>query len=129
SLRALHGEVDLPVAVAKRHQVTFVAPVEEAWPRVLLHLALPMGHKVETVEIDFEGLVAGLVALLAFLDDVRLSGSRQQRRQHVLVRIDLVGDCTRIDDARPPDRAGYAPAAIPVRVLLAAERRYPAVRP
>ncbi len=55
-----------------------------------------------------------------------MSGSpaaASQRRQHVGVREDLVGHRSRLDDTRPADRAGHPPAALPVGVLLAAERR------
>ena len=104
---------------AHRQQVAVVAPVEEALAGVLLHLALQEGQQVVAVDVDLEGLVAGLVALLELLDDVGLAGGSQQRRQHVGVGEDLVGHRPRLDDAGPADGAGHTPAALPVGVLLA----------
>ena len=60
---------------AQRHQIAVVAPVQEALARVLLHLALHEGQQVVAVDVNLEGLVAGLVALLELLDDVRLAGA------------------------------------------------------
>ncbi len=114
---------------AQRHQVAVVAPVQEALARVLLHLALQEGQQVVAVDVDLEGLVAGLVALLELLDDVGLAGGRGQRRQHVGVREHLVGHGSRLDHAGPADRARHAPAALAVGVLLAAERRRAAIGP
>ena len=54
---------------------------------------------------------------------------RQQGREHVDVRDDAVEHRARLDLARPADEARHAPAAFPVGVLLAAERRVGAVRP
>src|ERR1700753_199985 len=121
--------MDLPVAVADRHQVAFVAPIEESRPRVVLRVALEEGHQVEPVEVDLEVFGAGLVAFLDFFDDVRLAGGRKERRQHVLVREDFVVDGAWLDDARPPYHAWHAPSALPVGVLFAAERGYAAVWP
>ena len=45
------------------------------------------------------------------------------------MRADVVEDRARLDDAGPPDDAGDAVPALPVRVLLAAERRRAAVGP
>ena len=61
-----------------------------------------------------------------------MSGSpaaASRRRQHVGVREDLVGHRPRLDDSRPADDARHAPAALPVGVLLAAERRPAAIGP
>src|SRR5580693_190542 len=129
SFPALLHEMDLPVAVAERHQVAFVTPVEDSRARILLYLARQEGNEVVPVEMDLEGLGASLVAFLNFLDDIRLARRCQQRWQHVLVREDVIGDCARLDDTRPPDGARHAPSAFPVRVLLAAKRRGSAIWP
>src|SRR6516164_9818701 len=110
--------MDLPVTVAERHEVTFVAPIEDSRARILLHLAPQEGNEVVPVEMDLEGLAANLVAFLNFLDDIRLARRCQQGWQHVLVREDVVGDCARLDDTWPPDGARRAPSAFPVCVLL-----------
>ena len=68
-------------------------------------------------------------ALQQLLLDVRLAGGRQQRRQPVLVRDDVVDLGAGLDDAGPAHRQRHAVAALPVGVLLAAERRRAAVRP
>lgn len=74
SLGALHSEMDFPVAVAERHQVALVAPVEETGARILLRLALQKREEIESVDIDLEGLIARFVALFEFRRDVRLPG-------------------------------------------------------
>src|SRR5580704_11532449 len=129
SFPALLHEMDLPVAVAERHQVTFVTPVEDSRARILLHLARQERNEVVPVEMDLEGLGTGMVAFLNFLDNIRLARRCQQGWQHVVVREDFVGDCARLDDARPSDGAGNAPSTFPVRVLLAAKRRGSAIGP
>src|SRR6516165_4398764 len=129
SFPALLHEMDLPVAVAERHEVTFITPIEDSRARVLLHLTPQEWNEVVSVEMDLEGLGASLVAFLNFLDNIRLARRCQQRWQHVLVREDVVRDCARLDDARPPDGARHAPSALPVRVLLPAKRRGSAIGP
>ena len=79
--------------------------------------------------MDLPGLAVGLVALLQLLDDVRLARRRQQRRQPVFLREDVVDDRARLDHARPADEHRHAEAAFPGRALLAVERRRAAVRP
>ena len=53
----------------------------------------------------------------------------QQRRNHVLVRADVIDDRSRLDDTGPANEARHAIAAFPLRVLLAAENRRPAIGP
>ena len=60
--------------------------------------------------------------VLQLLDDVRLARGRQERRQPVVVLDDLVRDGAGRDLARPADELRHAERALPVRVLLAAER-------
>ena len=127
--RALLGEMDLPVAVAKRHQVAVVTPVQEARAWVLLHFALPIGQQIEPVDVDLEGFLPGRVSLLELRHDVGLPGRSHERGEHVLMREDVVADSARLDHTRPPDHAGHAPAALPVGVFLASKWRDPAVRP
>ena len=74
-------------------------------------------------------LVAGLVALLQLLDDVGFTGGGQERRQPVVVLDDLVGHHPGLDLAGPADHLGNPERALPVGVLLAAERRGAAVGP
>ena len=72
---------------------------------------------------------AGLVALLQFVADVRVARGCQQRRQPVVVLDDLVGHRARLDLAGPADQLRHPEGALPVGVLLAAERRGAAVGP
>ena len=129
SLAALLGEHDLVLLDAQRHQVAVVAPVDEALARRLLLLAREERHEVVAVEVDLEGLAADLVALLHLLDEVGLAGGGREGRDEVLQRADVVDDAAGLDDAGPAHDARHAPAAFPVGVLLAAERRRAAVRP
>ena len=61
------------------------------------------GPQVVAVEVDLVGLLADLAALQQASFDVRLAGGGQQRRQHVLVRADVVDDGAGLDDAGPAD--------------------------
>ena len=79
--------------------------------------------------MDLVGLVADRVAGPALLDDVRVAGGSQERRDQVLVGAHLVDDRARLDDAGPADDHRDAEAALPVGRLLAAERGRAAVRP
>src|SRR5206468_11875156 len=96
---------------------------------ILLRLSLPSRQQVVAVDVDLEGLLAGLVSLLELLDHVRVTRRRGERREHVLMGVEIVRDRSRLDDAGPADRARHAPAALEVRVLLAAEWRRAAIRP
>ena len=57
-----------------RDQVAVVGEVKEASPGAVFHLAHQVGEQVEAVDVHLERLVPGFVALLQFLDDVRLAG-------------------------------------------------------
>src|SRR5262249_38732969 len=95
----------------------------------LLDFTTERGYQVVAVEVDLKRLVPGLVAFEALCDDVWIARGRQDRGQHVLVGADFAVYGARLDDARPAHDARYAPAAFPVRVLLAPERRRAAVGP
>src|SRR5215467_12771105 len=129
SFRALLGEHGLPLVVAQRHQVTVVAPVEELLARVLRDVTLEVRHQIVAVEVDLERLVPRPVAGLDLVHDARLASRREDRGQHVLVGEDVVGNGAGLDDPGPADDARYAPAALPVGVLLTAERGGSTVRP
>src|SRR5262249_36304882 len=129
ALLPLLDESGLPILDTYGHQVAIVAPVQESFAWILLHLSFEERQQIVTVNPDLESLVAGLVSLLELLHNVRLAGGRQKRRQHVGVREDFVGYRARLDHARPPDRAGHAPSTFVVGVFFAAERRRSAVGP
>ena len=61
--------------------------------------------------------------------DVGIAGRGEQRREPVEPADDLVGDLTGRDVSRPADHGGHTEGALPVRVLLAAERCHRPVRP
>src|SRR5262249_54080771 len=52
-----------------------------------------------------------------------------ERRNHVLEGADVVDDTARLNDPWPAHHERNTPSALPVRVLLAAERRRAAIRP
>jgi hypothetical protein len=114
---------------ADAQHVTVVGEVDEALARAFIHLAGQIGQQVEGVEVDLELLVAGFVALLELLDDVRLPGGGQEGGQPVVVLDELVGHHSGGDLARPADQLRHAERALPVGVLLAAERCRRAVGP
>ena len=99
------------------------------WRGLLLDLAGQVRQQVVAVDVHLEGLVADRVAGLQLLDDVRLAGGGEERRQPVVVLDDLVRDDAGRDLAGPADQLRDAERAFPVRVLLAAERRHAAVGP
>ena len=61
--------------------------------------------------------------------EVGLAGGRQERGHPVHVVHDLVGDRTRLDVAGPPHHGRHPPAALPIGVLLTAERRPTGIGP
>ena len=71
--------------------------------------------------MDLELLITGLVTTFELLDDVRLAGSGQERRQPIMVLDDLVGDHTGGDLPGPADHLRHPEGAFPTGVLLAAE--------
>ena len=97
--------------------------------RPFLRLALEGGQQVVPVEVDLVGHPACRQAGQRRLLHVWLAGGGQQRRQPVLVRDDLVDLGAGLDHAGPAHDQRHAIAALPVGVLLAAERRRAAVGP
>ena len=84
---------------------------------------------VVAVEVHLERLLPDTHTLQELLGDVRHAGGRQQRGQHVFVREDIVQHRAGFDHAGPANGRRHAEAALPVGVLLAAERRRAAVGP
>ena len=78
SRAALLHEDDLPVVVSQSPDVAVVGEVDEALARALFLLAGQIGKQVVTVDVDLEGLVADLVALLQLLHDIGLAGGGQR---------------------------------------------------
>src|SRR5262245_21378474 len=74
TMRTLLHERRLPIPDAQRHQIAVVTPVEESFTRVLLDLPFEERQQVVAVDVDLEGLVARLVALLELFDGIRFSG-------------------------------------------------------
>ncbi len=120
-------EHDLPPVVAQAREVAVVGPVEEGAARG--RGRRPAVALIVPVEMDLEGLAAGVVALQELVDDVRLPRARHQRRQPVLAREDPVISVCGLGHAGPAHDRRNAVAAFPVAVLLAAERRGAAVGP
>src|SRR5260370_40807936 len=79
--------------------------------------------------MNFDRLVADLVAVEELLIYVWIARGCQQRRQHVLVGTYAVQDRARLDLARPAHEARDAPCAFPVRILLATEGRIGTIGP
>ena len=96
---------------------------------LLLDLAGQVGQQVVAVDVHLERRVADLEPGLELVDDVGVAGGGEERRQPVVVLDDLVGHRPGRDLARPADQLGDAEGALPVGVLLAAERRHRPVRP
>ena len=94
-------------------------------PRAVLDLAGQVGQQVVPVDVDLVLVFssARLVALLQLLDDVRFAGRGQERGQPVVMLHDLVGHRSGRDLAGPADHLRDPECALPVGVLLAAERR------
>ena len=86
-------------------------------------------HQIEAVEMDFECLVADLVTLLHFLGQIGFAVRCREGRNEVLQRAYVVDDAAGLDNAGPTHDARNTPAAFPVRIFLAPERRRAAIRP
>ena len=127
-MRLLLHEHRLPLLVAKAGKVAVVGPVEE-FAALVRALARKQVALVVAVEVNLESLAGGIVALQQLVLDVRLAGRRDQRRRPVLGGEDVVDLGARRHQARPADHRRHAVAALPVGVLLAAERRGAAVGP
>ena len=126
---ALLHEHYLPVVIPQADQVAIVGEVEESRPRSLLLLPRQIGQEVVAVDVHLEGLIAVPVALLEFLNDVRLADRGQEGGQPIVVADDLVGDRPSLDLARPAHHGGNAEGAFPVGVLLVAEGGHAGVGP
>src|SRR5262245_56013022 len=128
-LAALLDEDELPVLVPQADHVAVVVEVEELLPRALRLLAGEVGELVEAVEVHLEVLARGVRTLQELLLRIRVARCRQQGRHPVERAHDLVADRPGRDVARPAEDARHPERALPVGVLLAAERRRPAVGP
>ena len=62
-------------------------------------------------------------------DDIGTSSSSHQGWHPILVRHDLVNDLSFLNPARPSDHRWNAKTALPIRILLASERRNRGIRP
>ena len=99
-LHPLLHEDDLPVVEPQREHVAVVGEVDEPLPRALVDLAGQVRQQVVAVDVDLEGRVADSCARLQLLDDVRLAGGGEERRQPVVVLDDLVRDRARLRSCR-----------------------------
>ena len=79
--------------------------------------------------MDVEFLSADRAAIKELLGHVRIAGGSEQGRKHVDVGDNAVQPRAGLDLARPAHETRHAPAALPVGVLVAAERRVTGVRP
>src|SRR5271157_5517897 len=122
-------EVELPGVVTHGHEVGVVAEVEDlaAWP--LGNVTLEVGLEVVAVEVDLEGLVAGLEARQEILFHIWLTGCGEKRWQPILVGHDLVDNGAGLDDARPLGHHGHAESTLVGAALLATERLGAAIWP
>src|ERR1700724_2201367 len=115
--------------MTNRHDSAVIADVEEVVSWALLHLPGEVWQLVDAVDTDIERLIPSLVAVEELLVYVWLASRGQQRRQHVLVAYDSVKHRASLHLAGPAAESRDAPAALPVRVLLAAERAIGAIGP
>ena len=65
-LRPLFHEHDFPVAHPDRQDIAVVTDIEEELPGAFLHLAAQVRQQIIAIDMNFEGLVAGLVASESF---------------------------------------------------------------
>ncbi len=121
--------MELVVADPHRDDLAVIAKIHEGLPRALLRLAGHVRNQVVPVEVDLVGHVSDFVAVEALLSDLVITGHGQDRWQHVNVRADTVQRRASLDLVRPAEETRHAPAALPTRVLLAAEGRVGAVGP
>ena len=126
---ALLGEHHLEVVVAHRHQVAFVAEIEELLTRIFRGLAGQVRQQVVAVEMHFESRVADLHALHELLFHVGNARGREECGHEIQVRHNAVVNRAGFDVARPFHHRGHPVGAFPVGVLLAAEGGHAGIRP
>src|SRR5262249_55724097 len=80
-----HGKMDFPIVPPNGVQLATLAKVKDLFPWPLLYFSLEVRQEVETIRMDFEGSAIGLISLHQLLDDIRLSGCRQQGRHPVFL--------------------------------------------
>ncbi len=97
--------------------------------RRIFHLSLEPGEEIVAVKMNLVLLVVYGMPFFKFFFDVRLSNSCQQGRNHVLVGGDAVELCTRLDNAWPFDKRGYAESSFPGCSFLTVEGDCTAVWP
>jgi hypothetical protein len=85
---AEHG---IPIAVPKRHEDAVIVVIGEIGPVAFSRLPSQKRQLVIAVEMDLEGARSNGLALQEAVLDRRVAGGRQQRREPVDARSDLVG--------------------------------------
>ncbi len=79
--------------------------------------------------MHFISRVANLVTGAQFFAHLRIAGNAKNGWQHVVVSDDFIRHLARLDPARPTQYRRHSVSAFPIRILLAAERCHPRIRP
>src|SRR6202034_184380 len=84
---------------------------------------------VIAIQMTLVGRIADLLAILQFVDDVRIAGRRKEGRKPVQTGDDAVLDLAGRHLSRPADQGWHAEAAFEDGTLALRERRLSAVWP
>src|SRR5262245_54377715 len=120
--------MDFPVIDANGVKIG-LARVEELATSGFLALTGELGQLVITVEVHFEGFVAGLVAREQLLLHVRDAYGGHDGRHHILKRENPVQHLAGGNPPGPAHHERHAESTLPAKPLLAAERSGAAIRP
>src|SRR6185295_7086931 len=120
---------DLPVVHADAEHVAVIAEVEEEVAWALLFLAGEIRQQAHAVDVILVRPSDRFVTLLELVDDVESAGHVEERRQPIVMLDDLVADRAGCDSSGPTHDHRHTERALPVRVLLAAERRGAGIGP
>ena len=131
-LDPLLGEPELPVVVAQAQQVAVVREIEVLLARAFGNLAREQRQQVVAIQVDFEGLLAGRIHVVARQElclEVGFPGHGGKRRQPIHVAHDFIGHGAGFDVTGPAHHRRDAERAFPVGILLAAEGGHAAIGP
>src|SRR5262245_58208678 len=82
-----------------------------------------------TIKMNFESLATRIVASQQLLFDVGIACRRHERRNPIERAERFIGNRARLNLARPANEARHAESALPIGVLLTAERGRASIGP
>ncbi len=125
----LLGKNNLPVTHPHGGQQAIIAPVQEGSARPPLGIAGQVGKKIIAIEVVAIILAVDLRAGFQLLGNIRAPRSSHKCRHPIGMGHDVIENGPRGYFARPAHHGRHPETALPVGVLLTAERRDTGIRP